>query len=34
VNEPEDKEYGGRDYGCKDTEGHIWWFGSYDPMAE
>ncbi|MEO6170204.1 MAG: VOC family protein [Lysobacter sp.] len=26
-----DQEYGGRGYGCLDIEGHMWWFGSYDP---
>lgn len=31
--EPSDKDYGGRDYGCKDPEGHLWFFGSYDPLA-
>lgn len=28
-----DEEYGGRDYTCRDPEGHIWTFGSYDPWA-
>ncbi len=27
----EDKGYGGRGYGCRDPEGHLWWIGSYDP---
>lgn len=27
----EDKDYGGRSYTCKDLEGHIWSFGTYDP---
>lgn len=26
-----DQDYGGRGYACRDLEGHIWWFGSYDP---
>jgi uncharacterized glyoxalase superfamily protein PhnB len=26
-----DRDYGGRGYGCKDPEGHLWWIGSYDP---
>ncbi|GLQ96618.1 VOC family protein [Dyella mobilis] len=26
-----EKEYGGAGYGCRDPEGHLWWFGSYDP---
>lgn len=30
----EDKPYGGRGYSCKDPEGHVWAFGSYDPWAE
>lgn len=28
-----DKGYGGRGFGCRDLEGHLWWFGSYDPWA-
>ena len=28
-----DKEYGGRGYTCRDPEGYIWSFGSYDPWA-
>ncbi len=32
--EPTDQEYGGRLYTCKDPEGHVWSFGSYDPLAE
>ena len=28
-----DEDYGGRGYTCKDKEGHIWNFGSYDPWA-
>ncbi len=27
----QDMYYGGREYTCKDPEGHIWGFGSYDP---
>lgn len=30
---PEDKDYGGRGYGCLDPEGYLWNFGSYDPWA-
>lgn len=30
---PEDRDYGGRGYGCLDPEGHLWNFGSYDPWA-
>nr|MBI1230219.1 glyoxalase [Cytophagales bacterium] len=25
------EDYGGKNYTCKDPEGHIWNFGSYDP---
>lgn len=32
VREPVTQDYGGRDYTCKDLEGHIWSFGTYDPM--
>lgn len=28
-----DKEYGGKGYGCRDPQGHLWWIGSYDPWA-
>jgi len=28
-----DEEYGGRGYGCKDPEGYIWYFGSYNPWS-
>ena len=27
----EEKDYGGAGYSCRDPEGHLWWFGSYDP---
>jgi len=27
----EDKPYGGRSYCCKDPEGHVWVFSSYNP---
>ena len=30
----EDKDYGGKGYSARDPEGHLWWFGSYDPWAE
>ncbi len=33
VREPVTQDYGGRDYTCKDPEGHVWTFGTYDPMA-
>jgi len=29
----EDKHYGGRGYTCRDPEGHLWSFGSFDPWA-
>ena len=31
VTAPEDQPYGGRFYSCRDPEGHLWNFGSYDP---
>lgn len=33
VYELEDQHYGGRLYGSRDPEGHLWYFGSYDPWA-
>ncbi len=30
---PADQDYGGRLYACRDLEGHVWSFGSYDPWA-
>jgi uncharacterized glyoxalase superfamily protein PhnB len=29
--EVEDDDFGGRTYTCRDPEGHIWTFGTYDP---
>ena len=29
-----DQQYGGRGYACRDPEGHLWWFGSYDPWQD
>ncbi|QDU96398.1 VOC family protein [Lignipirellula cremea] len=29
-----DEDYGGRGYTCRDLEGHVWTFGTYDPWAE
>jgi uncharacterized glyoxalase superfamily protein PhnB len=26
-----EKDYGGAGYACRDLEGHLWYFGSYDP---
>lgn len=34
VMEPEDQDYGGRNYTCRDPEGNLWNFGSYDPWAD
>jgi uncharacterized glyoxalase superfamily protein PhnB len=28
------ESYGGRGYTCKDLEGHIWTFGTYDPWQQ
>jgi uncharacterized glyoxalase superfamily protein PhnB len=28
---PRDEDYGGRFYSCRDPEGHLWNFGTYDP---
>ena len=30
---PEDQDYGGRLYACRDPEGNLWNFGSYDPWG-
>jgi uncharacterized glyoxalase superfamily protein PhnB len=27
------QDYGGRDYTCRDLEGHVWTFGTYDPWT-
>lgn len=29
-----DEDYGGRSFTCRDLEGHIWTFGTYDPFAD
>ena len=29
-----DEDYGGRGYSCKDPEGYLWNFGSYNPWAQ
>jgi uncharacterized glyoxalase superfamily protein PhnB len=29
--EIKDEDYGGRDFSCYDSEGHLWSFGTYDP---
>jgi uncharacterized glyoxalase superfamily protein PhnB len=31
VLEIKDQEYGSRDFSCRDLEGHLWNFGTYDP---
>ena len=31
VMEPKDEDYGGRVFSCRDPEGHLWNFGTYDP---
>ena len=28
-----DQDYGGRGYGCRDLEGNLWYFGTYNPWA-
>jgi len=28
-----DEPHGGRSYSCRDPEGHLWHFGTYDPWA-
>ncbi|MBC8328847.1 MAG: VOC family protein [Planctomycetes bacterium] len=33
VMEIRDEDYGGRGYSCRDPEGHLWNFGSYDPWT-
>ncbi len=30
---PHDEDYGGRGFGCRDREGHVRYFGSYDPFS-
>jgi uncharacterized glyoxalase superfamily protein PhnB len=34
VMDPEEQDYGGSNYTCKDLEGIVWSFGNYDPWAE
>lgn len=34
VDEIADQDHGGRLYGARDPEGHLWYFGSYDPWEE
>jgi uncharacterized glyoxalase superfamily protein PhnB len=33
VRDPEDQDYGGRDYTARDPEGNVWSFGTYAPGA-
>lgn len=33
VREIKDEEYGGRGYSCRDPEGQVWSFGTYDPWS-
>jgi len=30
---PKEQDYGGTLYSCRDPEGHLWNFGSYDPWS-
>ncbi|AYC33891.1 glyoxalase [Pseudomonas cavernae] len=30
----QDEDYGGRGFSCRDPEGHLWSFGSYDPWDD
>jgi uncharacterized glyoxalase superfamily protein PhnB len=34
VQELHEPPHGGKAFGCRDLEEHIWWVGSYDPWAE
>ncbi len=34
LREVTDEDYGGRGYTCRDPEGHVWSFGTYDPWAD
>ncbi len=31
VDDYSEMDYGGAGYSCRDPEGHLWYFGSYDP---
>jgi uncharacterized glyoxalase superfamily protein PhnB len=33
VMEIKDEDYGGRGFSCRDLEGHLWNFGTYDPWS-
>jgi uncharacterized glyoxalase superfamily protein PhnB len=30
----QDEDYGGRGFSCRDPEGHLWNFGTYDPWTD
>ncbi|MEP9354044.1 VOC family protein [Xanthobacter sp. KR7-65] len=34
VRPPADTSYGAREYSARDSEGHLWSFGTYDPWAQ
>ena len=34
VMEIKDENYGGRGFSCRDLEGHLWNFGTYDPWEQ
>jgi len=34
LRELRDEDYGGRGYTCRDPEGHVWSFGTYDPWQD
>ncbi|WP_028240120.1 VOC family protein [Stutzerimonas azotifigens] len=34
VVELKNEDYGGRGFSCRDLEGHLWSFGTYDPWVE
>jgi len=34
IGPPHDNDYGGRGYEARDSEGILWCFGSYDPLAD
>ena len=31
---PTDRDYGSREYGARDAEGGVWWFGTYVPEPQ
>jgi len=33
VRDIQDEDYGGRGFSCRDPEGHLWNFGTYDPWV-